>query len=93
MPCLIISPYAKRGYVSHVQYEHGSILRFIEEVNGLSAGSIGPVSLGYTDGRASSLDDAFDFTQKPRKFSKIPAKYPAEYFLHQPPSSAPLDTQ
>lgn len=93
VPCLIISPYAKRGYVSHVQYEHGSILRFIEEVNGLSAGSIGPVSLGYTDGRASSLDDAFDFTQKPRKFSKIPAKYPAEYFLHQPPSSAPLDTQ
>ena len=93
VPCLIISPYAKHGYVSHVQYEYGSILRFIEEVNGIPAGSIGPVSLGYTDGRAASLDDAFDFTQKPRKFSKIPSKYPPAYFLHEPPSNAPLDTQ
>ena len=25
VPLLIISPYAKKGYVSHVQYEHGSI--------------------------------------------------------------------
>jgi phospholipase C len=25
VPLLVISPYAKRGYVSHVQYEHGSI--------------------------------------------------------------------
>ena len=41
VPCLIISPYAKHGYVSHVQYEYGSILRFIEEVYGLLSGSIG----------------------------------------------------
>jgi phospholipase C len=93
VPCLIISPYAKRGHVSHVQYEYGSILRFIEEVNGIPPGSIGPTSLGYTDARANSLDDAFDFTQKPRKFSNIPSKYPSEYFLRQPPSDTPLDTQ
>jgi len=37
VPCLIISPYAKEtspsqpGYVSHTQYEYGSILKFIEE--------------------------------------------------------------
>ena len=31
IPMLIISPYAKKGYVSHVQYEHGSILRFVED--------------------------------------------------------------
>ena len=35
VPCLIISPYAKQGYVSHVQYEYGSILKFIEEVYAL----------------------------------------------------------
>ncbi|HEY1866678.1 MAG TPA: alkaline phosphatase family protein [Candidatus Cybelea sp.] len=93
VPCLIISPYAKQGYVSHVQYEYGSILRFIEEVNGLQAGSIGAASLGYTDGRAASLDDAFDFNQKPRKFSKIPAKYSPADFLSEPPSHTPLDTQ
>jgi phospholipase C len=93
VPCLIISPYAKRGYVSHVQYEYGSILRFIEEVNGLPAGSIGPRSQGYTDARASTLDDAFDFTQKPRKFSKIRAKYPVTQFLHERPSNEPVDRQ
>jgi phospholipase C len=95
VPCLIISPYAKTGYVSHVQYEFGSLLRFIEEVNGLTLGGIGPTSEGYTDGRANSLDDAFDFTQSPRKFSPIHSKYPATYFLHGPSSSddEPVDPE
>ena len=35
IPMLIISPYAKKGYVSHVHYEHGSILRFVEDQFGL----------------------------------------------------------
>ncbi len=93
VPCLIVSPYAKRGYVSHVRYEFGSVLRFIEEANGLPAGSIGPVNLGYTDARATSLNDAFDFTQKPRAFMPIGTKYPAAHFLHEPPSNEPVDTQ
>jgi len=29
VPMLVISPYAKRGYVSHVQMDHVSVLRFI----------------------------------------------------------------
>lgn len=95
VPCLIISPYAKQGYVSHVQYEFGSILRFIEEANGLTVGSIGPPSEGYTDGRANSLDDAFDFTQSPRPYTPISSKYPTSYFTHEPLSDedAPVDTE
>lgn len=93
VPFLVISPYAKQGYVSHVQYEDGSILRFIEEVYGLPAGSIGPTSKGYTDGRANSLDDAFDFTQSPRPFYPIGSKYPIGHFLHEPPSYGPVDTE
>jgi phospholipase C len=93
VPCIIISPYAKQGYVSHVQYEFGSILRFIEEVNGLPAGSIGSVAQGYTDGRATGLDDAFNFSQKPRPFIPILAKYPSSYFLNEPPSNEPVDTE
>jgi len=62
VPLLIISPYAKRGYVSHVQYEHGSILRFIEDRFGLQR-------LGASDSRANSPEaDGFDFTQPPRRF-------------------------
>ena len=91
VPCLIISPYAKTNYVDHTQYEFGSVLRFIEEVNGIPAGSIGSTAQGYTDGRATSLDNAFNFTQKPRKFSAIKAKYPLERFLKEPPSNGLVD--
>ena len=93
VPCLIISPYAKQGHVSHVQYEYGSILRFIEGVYGFPAGSIGAERDGYTDARARNLDDAFDFTQKPRKFTPIPTKYPESYFLQEPASEGLLDAQ
>ena len=36
---IVISPYARHGYVSHVQHEFGSILHFTEER--LSLGSLG----------------------------------------------------
>ncbi len=35
VPMVIVSPYAKKGYVSHVHYEHGSILKFVEDQFGL----------------------------------------------------------
>ena len=91
VPCLIISPYAKMGYVDSTQYEFASILKFIEEVYG--TGSIGPASQGYTDGRAASFDAAFDFNQQPRPFIPIRSKYPLSHFLHEPPSNEPVDTQ
>jgi phospholipase C len=98
VPCLIISPYAKEGtgksapgYVSHTQYEFGSILKFMEEVFNLSP--IGEGSQGYTDTRANSLDDSFDFTQQPRQFTPFGTKYPESYFLHQAPSDEPVDEQ
>ncbi|MBV9263671.1 MAG: hypothetical protein JO324_05055, partial [Candidatus Eremiobacteraeota bacterium] len=96
VPCIIVSPYAKightgKGYVSHTQYEYGSILKFIEESFGLPA--IGPPWQGYTDSRAASLSDAFNFTQSPRAFTPFQAKYPASYFMHKPPSNAPLDDE
>jgi len=91
VPCLIISPYAKYGYVDKTQYEFASILRFIEEVYG--TGPIGPESRGYTDERANSLDAAFDFKQNPRPFYPIRTKYPMSDFLNEPPSNEPVDTQ
>jgi phospholipase C len=30
VPMLVISPFAKRGYISHVQMDHVSILKFIQ---------------------------------------------------------------
>jgi phospholipase C len=95
VPCIIISPYAKHGFVSHTQYEFGSILKFIEQVNSLTVGGIGPPSEGYTDGRASDLGDAFDFAQKPRQFKPFTAKYTTSDFVHEPASydDPPVDDE
>lgn len=85
VPMLVVSPYAKAGYVSHTSYEFGSVIKFVEDVYGLSR-------LGTSDVRAASIDDVFDFTQPPRTFSPIPAKYSKSFFQHQPPSNVPVDT-
>jgi phospholipase C len=53
LPLLVISPYVKHGYVSHTQYEYGSILKFIEANWNLG-------TLGATDERATSIGDMFD---------------------------------
>lgn len=71
VPCLIISPYVHDGVVDHTQYEFGSILRFIEDDFQLP--QLGTAADGYSDARATSLMNAFDFTQKPRRFEPIPA--------------------
>jgi phospholipase C len=68
VPLVVISPYAKVAYVSHTQYEFGSILAFAEETYGIPKGS-----LGSTDVRANDLMDAFDFSQSPRPYVQISA--------------------
>ncbi|GAC1579860.1 MAG: acid phosphatase [Candidatus Elarobacter sp.] len=56
VPAIVISPWAKHGYVDHTQYETASILAFIEKVYGVPA-------LGTRDAAANPLTNAFDFTQ------------------------------
>lgn len=77
VPFIAIGPYAKQGYVSHVQHEFGSILKFTEEVFDLG-------SLGTTDVRADDLSDCFNFSGKPHKFVPIKAPLGPQYFLRQP---------
>ena len=90
VPCLIISPYAKSNYVDHTQYEFGSILKFIEEVFP-NVKRLGRTKEGYTDTRANSLDNAFNFTQAPRAFQRIKQKYPVSHFLRGMPVNEPPD--
>ncbi len=82
VPLIVVSQYAKSGYVSHTQHEFGSILKFTEENFGLP-------SLNTTDARADDLSDCFNFS-KGQPFKKIAAKYPPSYFFHQP-SAEPKD--
>lgn len=54
VPGIIISPYAKQGYVDHTQYETVSILSFIEKRWGLKP-------LSERDDNANPFENAFNF--------------------------------
>jgi len=58
-PLLVISPFAKKRYIDHTQYEYSSMLRFAEDALGLS-------TLTNRDKGANDMMNAFDFTQSPR---------------------------
>jgi phospholipase C len=75
VPLIIVSPYAKKGYVTHVQYETASVLRYIEDNFGLK-------QLAASDARANDpATDAFDYRRKPRPFTKISGAEPVQYWL------------
>jgi phospholipase C len=80
VPLIVVSPYAKAGYISHVTHDFGSILKFIEATFHLG-------SLGYADTPADDLSDCFDFTQAPTTFQPIAARLDAAFFIndHRPP--------
>jgi phospholipase C len=84
VPLIVVSPYAKAGYISHDQHEIASTLRFIEETFGLA--TIGPCTdkkTQYADCRADGFDDMFDYTQSPIPFVTIPpVKHGTRYFLN-----------
>lgn len=58
VPLLIISPYARSGFISHTQYEFSSFLKIVEERFGLQ-------TLTARDKAANDMTDSFDFTQTP----------------------------
>jgi len=55
VPAIIISPYAKKGFVDHTEYDTTSILKFIE-----TRWDLAP--LGDRDAHANDLTNAFDFS-------------------------------
>ena len=56
VPMLVISPYAKKGFVDSTQYDHTSTLKFIETRWGLEP-------LTTRDAAANDMTNAFDFEQ------------------------------
>ena len=85
VPAIVVSPYAKAGYISHTQYEFGSILRYIEDNWKLG-------SLNTSDARANSIIDCFDYSQAPITFKNIPSQYSKNFFIRRKPSYLPTDT-
>lgn len=65
LPLLVISPYAKKNFVSHAVTDQTSITRFIED-NWLDGERINPPSSQYSgsfDNIAGPLNDMFDFSK------------------------------
>jgi phospholipase C len=88
VPGLVISPYARRGFIDHQTLSFDAYLKFIED-RFLSGARIDPRTDGRPDPRpdvrenAPGLGDltrAFDFSQRPRRPLLLP--------LHPPPGRA-----
>jgi phospholipase C len=84
VPLIVMSPYAKAAYISHVTHDFGSILKYVETTFGLP-------SLDYADARADDLSDCFDLTQKPIAYQSIAAPLGASFFLNDKRPPTPPD--
>lgn len=58
VPLLIISPWVKKGHISHTTLEFSSLLKFVETRFGMSP-------LTQRDAGAHDMSDSFDFNQSP----------------------------
>jgi phospholipase C len=88
VPGLVISPYAKTGYIDHQQLSHDAYLKFIED-DFLGGQRLNPATDGRPDARPDVREEApglgdlandFDFSQAPRPpvlLSPHPAPGPA----------------
>ena len=96
VPLIVVSPYAKKHYVSHAVYDHTSITRFIETRFKLPA-------LTKRDANADPLTDLFDFkkaafstppslptpTVDPQKLADCIQKYPDDGGIGFSPDMGP----
>jgi phospholipase C len=80
VPGLVISPYARRGYVDHQTLSFDAYVRFIED-DFLGGQRLDPATDGRPDPRPDVREDApelgdlardFDFHQRPRPSAPLP---------------------
>ena len=88
VPGLVISPYARQGYIDHAVYSQDAYVKFIEDVF-LGGARLDPATDGRPDPRPTvretvpilgDLANDFDFTQQPRPpmvLSQYPQPGPA----------------
>jgi Phosphoesterase family len=95
VPGLVISPYAKAGYVDHQQLSHDAYLKFIED-DFMGGQRLNPATDGRPDSRPDVREEApglgnlvedFDFNQSPRPPLLLPT-HPAPGPASCPPGAA-----
>jgi len=65
VPCLVVSPYARKGYVSQVQHSHISLLKFCQNLLGIQ-------SINARLDTADDMSDCFDPAQAPLGPPQLP---------------------
>lgn len=82
VPCVVMSPYAKQDFVSHVVYDHTSILKFVETKWNLPA-------MTYRDANAQDMLDFLDVHTKRPPFAEPPTlKAPLNPFVGPLPANS-----
>jgi phospholipase C len=99
VPALVISPYAKKGYIDHQVLSSDAYLKFIED-DFLQGARLNPKTDGRPDPRPDVREDAkelgnlandFNFTHAPRPPVLLPTNPPSDspdlpsYFVGAPP--------
>jgi phospholipase C len=79
VPLLVVSPYAKRGYISHHFHEASGFISFIERNFDLG-------TLGARDAGSDAYIDCFDYGQAPAPFHKISTRVTPENLLREAPT-------
>jgi phospholipase C len=100
VPGLVISPYARAGYIDHQQLSHDAYLKFIED-DFLGGQRLNPATDGRPDSRPDvreeapglgNLESDFDFNQSPLPPLLLPVE-PAPGPASCPPGSVPSGPQ
>jgi len=84
VPVLVVSPYARKGYVSHQVHEASGFLAYIENIFGLP-------NLGARDVLADNFSDCFDYTQMPRPYVQVHTEHTPEFMIREKASGPPDD--
>ncbi len=83
VPCVVISPFAKRNFVSHVVHEHTSLLKFVESKWNLPA-------MTYRDANAPDMSEFFTFAGHPPFAASASAPCATEPVHRAPPGEFEL---
>jgi phospholipase C len=82
VPLIVVSPYARHGYVSHHFHEVSGFLHFIEKNFDMG-------TLGARDAGTDAFSDCFDYTQKPAPYHTVAARVTPDALIHEEPSGPP----
>jgi hypothetical protein len=81
VPCVVISPFARRNFVSHVVHEHTSLLKFVETKWNLPA-------MTYRDANATNMFEFFKFEGRPHFIEPPTLQAPLNPFVGPLPANS-----